>query len=98
MTVNWVTELLDFSENVLVRMATDGMKYVAAFLGALAVSLVLTPLFREMARKLGMVDKPDARRINKVPIPRGGGLSIFVAFHLVLAVLVARAQRKDASS
>ena len=88
MTVNWVTELLDFSENVLVRMATDGMKYVAAFLGALAVSLVLTPLFREMARKLGMVDKPDARRINKVPIPRGGGLSIFVAFHLVLAVLV----------
>ena len=88
MTVNWVTELLDVSGNVLVRMATDGIKYAVAFIGALAVSLLLTPLFREMARKLGMVDLPDARRINKVPIPRGGGLSIFVAFHLTLGVLV----------
>ena len=52
------------------------------------MSLVLTPLFREMARKLGMVDMPDARRINKVPIPRGGGLSIFVAFHLMLGLLI----------
>jgi UDP-N-acetylmuramyl pentapeptide phosphotransferase/UDP-N-acetylglucosamine-1-phosphate transferase len=34
-----------------------------------------------------MVDKPDARRINKIPIPRGGGLSVFVAFHLVLGLL-----------
>ena len=88
MTVNWVTELIDYSGNILVRMATDGIKYAAAFIGALAVSLVLTPLFREMARKLGMVDMPDARRINKVPIPRGGGLSIFVAFHLMLGLLI----------
>lgn len=50
--------------------------YVVAFAGSLALTLVLTPLVREMNRRLGMVDKPDARRINKVPIPRGGGLAV----------------------
>jgi UDP-N-acetylmuramyl pentapeptide phosphotransferase/UDP-N-acetylglucosamine-1-phosphate transferase len=88
MTVNWVTELIDYSGGLLVRVATDGLKYVAAFIGAFVVALVLTPLCREMARKVGMVDRPDARRINKIPIPRGGGLSVFVAFHLMLGVLV----------
>ena len=88
MTVNWVTELFDSSQNFFVRATTDGAKYAIAFLGAFAVSLVLTPLCRDVARKIGMVDQPDARRINKVPIPRGGGLAVFVAFHLVLGLLV----------
>ena len=88
MTVNWVTELIDYSGSVLVRVAADGVKYAAAFFGALALALILTPRFREMARKVGMVDQPSARRINKTPIPRGGGVSVFVAFHLVLGVLV----------
>jgi len=52
------------------------LPYVLSFAGALVLTLVLTPLVREINRRLGMVDKPDARRINKVPIPRGGGLAI----------------------
>ncbi len=88
MTVNWVTEFVDYSGGVLTRLATDGVKYTAAFFGALAVSLVLTPLLREAARKIGMVDQPDERRIHTVPVPRGGGLAVFVAFQLVLGVLV----------
>ena len=31
-----------------------------------------------MARLLGVVDKPDERRLNKRPIPRLGGLAIFL--------------------
>src|SRR5262245_66383207 len=31
-----------------------------------------------MARMLGAVDRPDARRINRRPIPRLGGLAIFL--------------------
>jgi len=88
MTVNWVTDLIDYSGGVMVRVATDGVKYVVAFFGALGVALVLTPVFREVARKVGMVDKPDSRRINTSPIPRGGGFSVFVAFHVVLGSLV----------
>ena len=88
MTVNWVTDWVRASENVIARIATDGVKYAAAFGGALAISLLLTPLLREAARKVGMVDQPSARRINKVPIPRGGGLAIFVAFYVTLELLV----------
>lgn len=54
------------------------MPFVLPFLSALALTLILTPIVREFNRKLGMVDKPDPRRINKVPIPRGGGLALFL--------------------
>ena len=63
-------------------MIEDVLPYVIAFASTLAVTLLLTPLVREVNRRFGMVDKPDQRRINKVPIPRGGGLAI------VLGVLV----------
>ena len=52
------------------------LPYLIAFAGPLALTLLLTPVVREVNRKLGMVDKPDSRRINKVPIPRGGGIAI----------------------
>lgn len=87
MTANWVTELVDYSGNVLFRMASDGVKYAGAFFGALALSLVLTPVCREWARRVGMVDKPDERRIHQTPTPRGGGLAVFLVFHLVLGIL-----------
>ena len=66
------------------------LPYAAVFLGALLLTLVLTPIVRELNRRLGMVDKPDPRRINKVPIPRGGGLAVvlglFVSYGIFLAV------------
>ena len=62
--------------------------YATCFLGALALTLVLTPLVREMNRRLGMVDKPDPRRINKVPIPRGGGLALVVGIAVSFALFV----------
>ena len=54
------------------------MPFAIVFFAALALTFVLTPLVREANRRLGMVDKPDPRRINKVPIPRGGGVAIFL--------------------
>jgi len=58
--------------------------YLIAFLGALALTLILTPIVRELHRRIGLVDKPDPRRINKVPIPRGGGvalvLGVFISY------------------
>ena len=50
--------------------------FLLAFGLALVLTLVLTPIVREVNRRLGMVDKPGLRRINKVPIPRGGGLAL----------------------
>ena len=48
----------------------------------------LTPLCRRLARRFGMVDTPSARRINTVPVPRGGGLAIYLATTLTLLVYI----------
>ena len=60
--------------NLFMRM----LPFLIVFSAALALTLVLTPIVREVNRRLGMVDKPDPRRINKVPIPRGGGVALFL--------------------
>ena len=62
--------------------------YVVSFLGAFALTLILTPIVREANRRMGMVDKPDPRRINKVPIPRGGGLALVIGVTVSYAVFV----------
>ncbi|MCJ7710166.1 MAG: undecaprenyl/decaprenyl-phosphate alpha-N-acetylglucosaminyl 1-phosphate transferase, partial [Chloroflexi bacterium] len=58
---------------------------VAAFVIAALLALVLTPLVLRVAIRLDNVDRPDDRRINAAPIPRGGGVAVAVAF-LVVAV------------
>ena len=45
---------------------------------AFVVVVLLTPAVGGMARMLGAVDRPDGRRINRRPIPRLGGLAIFL--------------------
>ena len=55
-------------------------------LGTCLLSAILTPLVRRFSLKVGAVDHPNARRINKVDMPSGGGLAIFLTF--VIATLV----------
>jgi len=45
---------------------------------AFLVVVLLTPAVGGMARLLGAVDRPEARRLNRRPIPRLGGLAIFL--------------------
>jgi UDP-GlcNAc:undecaprenyl-phosphate/decaprenyl-phosphate GlcNAc-1-phosphate transferase len=45
---------------------------------AFAIVVLLTPAVGGMARLLGVVDRPGDRRLNKRPIPRLGGLAIFL--------------------
>ena len=54
---------------------------------AAVVSFLSTPMVKSLAYKVGAIDVPkDNRRMHKVPIPRLGGLAIFLAF--LLSVLV----------
>ncbi|MDF2521323.1 MAG: tagO [Clostridia bacterium] len=58
-----------------------------AFLIALAVAYVVTPLVIKLAHKVGAIDVPkDNRRVHKLPIPRLGGIAIFIGF--MVSVLV----------
>ena len=55
---------------------------------AFIISLVLTPIFRDVFRSYGVVDQPDAaRKVHRYPIPRVGGLAIAISY-LVAYVLV----------
>ena len=55
---------------------------------AFIISLVLTPICRDVFRSYGVVDQPDgARKVHRYPIPRVGGLAIAISY-LVAYVLV----------
>ena len=64
--------------------------HLAMFVAALATSLVTTPLARRIAIALDAVDYPSARRINKKPIPRMGGIAVFLALGVAAFVLTPR--------
>ena len=61
----------------------DYTLYVLVALAASAVlALVLTPLVRRIAVRLDNIDRPDPRRVNQAPVPRGGGIAVAAAFLL----------------
>ncbi|ASB97604.1 glycosyltransferase family 4 protein [Streptococcus equi] len=61
---------------------------VLVLIGALLMSLLLTPIVRFLSIRVGVVDTPNARRINKVPMPTSGGLAIFTSFVIASLVLM----------
>jgi UDP-GlcNAc:undecaprenyl-phosphate GlcNAc-1-phosphate transferase len=48
---------------------------------SLAVALGLTPLFRALAWRLGVLDRPgEARKVHRAPVPYLGGMAFYAAF------------------
>ena len=52
---------------------------------AMSISMALIPLMIRLAPVLGMMDKPDPRKVHAVPIPRVGGVGIVLGALLPLA-------------
>ena len=63
------------------------LRYVLAGLAAIAMSLLLVPQVMKMGVRLGIVDRPNERKIHKGEIPRVGGLAIYAGFMAGLLVL-----------
>ena len=57
---------------------------VLIFASALILVLGATPIVRRMAGRLGMVDRPDARRVHLSPVPLLGGIAIYIGFIVAL--------------
>jgi UDP-GlcNAc:undecaprenyl-phosphate GlcNAc-1-phosphate transferase len=57
-------------------------KLILASLVSFLISYFMTPYVKRFAELVGAMDQPSARGINKVPIPRMGGLAIFLGFVL----------------
>ncbi len=59
-----------------------------AFVLAMALSFMFTPVAKTFAFRVGAIDVPkDSRRMHKKPIPRLGGIAIFTAFFLAVIFL-----------
>jgi UDP-GlcNAc:undecaprenyl-phosphate GlcNAc-1-phosphate transferase len=61
---------------------------IAVFVLAGLVAIAMTPLVRRAVLRRGIVDRPNARRVNVRPIPRGGGVAIAAAFLAVATPFV----------
>ena len=57
-----------------------------AFLISLAISLGLNRMMLAIAPCLGLMDQPGERRIHSHPIPRAGGIAIWLTFLLVISL------------
>lgn len=60
------------------------------FLLAFFVSASLIALLKEPAYRLGWVDRPDARKHHREPVPTVGGAGMYAAFCLLLLLLPER--------
>ena len=56
------------------------------FIFALILSLVLTPVAKKLGVRFGAIDMPNERKVHSKPIPRCGGMAIFLAFILTLVI------------
>ena len=59
-----------------------------AFLLAFITAFVITPYTIRLAKKVGAVDYPNDRRINKKPMPRLGGLAVIAGFMVSAIYLI----------
>lgn len=60
------------------------LKIVLAVAAAFIIAFIMTPQAKKFAEAVGAVDQPNARRVNKVPIPRLGGIAVFLGFMISL--------------
>lgn len=62
--------------------------FVAAFAAGFALTLLLVPPAKRLAVAMGALDKPNARKVHKAPIPLWGGLGVFGGFVLSFASIL----------
>ena len=62
-------------------------KIIQAMIISVVVAYAATPLSIRIANKFGIIDKPkDERRVHKKPIPRFGGMGIFLGSMAALII------------
>lgn len=59
-----------------------------AFLLAFITAFVITPYTMRLAKKVGAIDIPNERRINKKPMPRLGGVAVLAGFFVSVIYLL----------
>ncbi|OGR73450.1 MAG: hypothetical protein A2089_07640 [Elusimicrobia bacterium GWD2_63_28] len=63
---------------------TEGLRWLYLFLIAMSAVFLLAPASAWLALKIGALDLPSARKVHDTPIPRTGGVAIYLAFMAAL--------------
>lgn len=58
-----------------------------SFAVALVLALILMPVFRMLAIRFGLVDKPNYRKVHKTPVPLVGGAVVFISSALAILIV-----------
>ena len=69
--------------------------HVLAFLVAMVVAVAVTPAVIFFAKKTGALDAPDARKVHKKPVPRIGGVGIYIAFMVAMLSFMTYGELSD---
>lgn len=59
--------------------------YMLIVIISMVISMVITPVMMRYAALLGMMDKPDPRKVHALPIPRVGGVGIVIGLMIPVA-------------
>jgi len=70
-----------------------GKIYIFSFLFALFFTFSVTPLVILIAKKFSFLDVPDGRKVHHLPLPRWGGIGIFVSLLVTLLLLALLSRR-----
>ncbi|MCK4784776.1 MAG: undecaprenyl/decaprenyl-phosphate alpha-N-acetylglucosaminyl 1-phosphate transferase, partial [Desulfobacteraceae bacterium] len=59
---------------------------MSIYFGSTILAIVITPIVIRVASQLNIIDTPDMRKVHSKPVPRIGGVAIFVSM-IVLVIL-----------
>ncbi|MDE6182488.1 MAG: undecaprenyl/decaprenyl-phosphate alpha-N-acetylglucosaminyl 1-phosphate transferase, partial [Eubacteriales bacterium] len=68
-------------------MEHNWLLYLAAFSISFLIALFATPLAKKISYKIKAIDYPKSRGLNKEPMPRMGGIAIFLGFIITVFIL-----------
>ena len=77
-----------YNVSSLLRKLRYMFKIIVDLFLMVIIQAAITPFIRRLAFVLGAVDNPNARRVNKKPMPTIGGLGIFVTFNIGAFILL----------
>lgn len=60
--------------------AAEGVRWLYILLFSFAATVALTPVTIQIGHRWGLVDQPSERKIHHTPIPRIGGLAVYLGF------------------
>ena len=60
------------------------LTFLATFLIALVLTILITPMVRSFAPEIGAIDRPSERKVHTKNTPRTGGIAIFFGFSVAV--------------